>query len=94
MAKVEAHEFTSAVEVDAPLLPKEEDSLQSGGKRILKAAGNLPLRLTCFVGCIGTVVVLILGFLTSISNIFQIVQDCYTILFTLSLAVVEMCWWS
>jgi len=80
-------------EVKAPLLG-EQNMAQTTGGRILKVAGNLPLRLLSFVGSVGTAVILILGLLGALSNVFQFVQDIYTIIFCLALALVEMCWWS
>jgi len=68
--------------------------LQAGGNRILEAAGNLPLRLLTFIGCVGTAVILLFGLISSITNVFQFVQDIYTIVFCLCLSIVEMCWWT
>jgi len=65
---------------------------QNPGQRSLKAAGYLSLRLLFFIGCMGTTIILVLELITTLIHIFQFVQDIYTILFCLSLAVVEMCW--
>jgi len=83
----------SVEEAKAPLLG-EQNIAQTAGRRILKVAGNFPLRLLSFVGSVGTAVILIFGLLGALSNVFTFVQDIYTIIFCLTLALVEMCWWS
>jgi len=93
MSAAGQNDWEKGVEVDEdkPILA-EQKRAQAAGNQFLKTAGNMPLRLILFIGCIGTAVILIfeLGF----SNVFQFVQDIWTILFCLSLALVEICWWS
>lgn len=81
------------VDEDKPMLG-EHKRAQAAARLILKAAGNLPLRLLLFIGCIGTAVILLLGLATDHTNMSNFVQDIWIITFCLSLALIEMCWWS
>jgi len=80
------------VDEDMPIL-WEEKKVQDGKRLILKTAGNMPLRLLLFIGCVGTAVILFIG-MFSANNVFEFVQDIWTVLFCLSLATVEIFWWT
>lgn len=67
--------------------------MQDGKRLILKTLGSMPLRLLLFIGCVGTAVILFIG-IFSTTNVFQFVQDIWTIVFCLSLATIEMFWWT
>jgi len=81
-----------AVDEDKPIL-EEQNRAKAAAQLILQAVGNLPLQLLLFVGCIGTAVILLIGLVSS-SSASQSVQDTWTIVFCLSLAVIEMFWWT
>jgi len=93
-ARNNAEIMVAEVEEETAHLLGAKNMAQTKGRRILKVAGNLPLRLLSFVGSLGTAVILILGLLRALRNVFQFVQDIFTIMFCLALALVEISWLS
>jgi len=75
------------VDEDKPIHWEQEKKEALGGQ-LLRWAGHLILLRLLFIGCIGSALILFFG-LFSNSNLFQFVQNIWTIMFCLSLVIIE-----